>query len=177
MTLEELKKLAEDAEFDFVQELNMDALVFMPEVRDMCGDGKCTAYGTRWTCPPACGSLDEMREKVKEFSYGILVQSVAQMEDEFDFETIQDCAQAHKKRFDKLTKEILEEGKPAMFMGTGGCTICAKCTYPDEPCRFPDRAFPSMEACGLLVSKVCTDSGLAYNHGQNTLAYTACVLI
>lgn len=177
MTLEELKKLAEDAEFDYVQELNMDALVFMPEVRDMCSDGKCNAYGTRWTCPPACGSLEEMREAVKRFSHGILVQSVAQMEDEFDFETIHDCAQAHKERFEKLTGEVLDSGQSAMFMGTGGCTICAKCTYPDEPCRFPNKAHPSMEACGLLVSKVCTDSGLAYNHGPNTLAYTACVLI
>ena len=177
MTLEELEKLATEAGFDFVQPLNMNSLEFMPEVRDMCADGKCTAYGTRWTCPPACGTLEEMREKVKNFSQGVLVQSVAQMEDEFDIETIQECAQAHKERFDKLTGEILDMKLPAMFMGTGGCRICKKCTYPDAPCRFPNKAFPSMEACGLLVSKVCTDSGLAYNHGQNTLAYTACILI
>ena len=177
MTLEELKKLAEDTGFDFVQELNMDALVFMPEVRDTCADGKCTAYGTRWTCPPACGTLEEMREKVKNFTQGILVQTVAQMEDEFDIETIQESAETHKERFDKLTGAILDTDQPAMFMGTGGCRICKKCTYPDAPCRFPNKAFPSMEACGLLVSKVCTDSGLAYNHGQNTLAYTACILI
>ena len=31
------------------------------------------------------------------------------------------------------------------------CGICKTCTYPDAPCRFPDRARRSMEACGIDV--------------------------
>lgn len=58
-----------------------------------------------------------------------------------------------------------------------GFTICSQCTYPDSPSRFPDKAIPSMEAYGLLVSKVCEKSGLPYYYGPKTLTYTSCVLI
>ena len=34
-----------------------------------------------------------------------------------------------------------------------------------------------MEAYGLVVSDTCTDSGMAYNYGKNTITYTGCVLV
>ena len=58
----------------------------------------------------------------------------------------------------------------------GSCTLCARCTYPDRPCRYPTKRLSSMEAYGLLVSDVCTRSGLAYNYGARTMTYTSCVL-
>ena len=61
-------------------------------------------------------------------------------------------------------------------LSSGGCGICEKCTYPDAPCRFPDRAFPSMEACGLVVNDVCKASGIPYNYGPRTMTFTGCVL-
>jgi predicted metal-binding protein len=64
-----------------------------------------------------------------------------------------------------------------MAMGTGGCSRCAKCAYPDEPCRFPDKLCPSMEGAGLVVNEVCTANGLKYNHGKDTICYTGCYLL
>jgi hypothetical protein len=62
-------------------------------------------------------------------------------------------------------------------MGSGGCGMqCAKCTYPDQPCRFPDKAFTSMEAYGLLVTDVCKSADTPYYYGRNTVTFTGCVL-
>lgn len=37
-------------------------------------------------------------------------------------------------------------------LNAGPCTFCAKCTFLDgEPCRFPDKAVFSVEACGIDV--------------------------
>ena len=58
----------------------------------------------------------------------------------------------------------------------GSCTLCARCTYPDRPCRYPTKRLSSMEAYGLFVSDICTRSGLAYNYGLRTMTYTSCVL-
>ena len=33
-----------------------------------------------------------------------------------------------------------------------------------------------MEACGLFVSQLCTDNGVAYNYGDEKIAYTCCIL-
>ncbi|MDY4144337.1 MAG: DUF2284 domain-containing protein [Oscillospiraceae bacterium] len=54
--------------------------------------------------------------------------------------------------------------------------MCAKCTYPDKPCRYPSKRLSSMEAFGLFVSDICARSGLGYNYGPRTMTYTSCLL-
>ncbi|MDR0916678.1 MAG: DUF2284 domain-containing protein [Oscillospiraceae bacterium] len=177
MDIAKLTELAKDAGFTEVGTLDVATLQFLPEVRDMCAADKCHMYNHSWACPPACGTLDEMSARALKYSRGILVQTVAQLEDSFDFEGMGAAAEQHKQAFVKL-HEVLREQYPDLFpMGSGGCTICPKCSYPDAPCRFPDRAIPSMEACGLLVSQVVSDNGMKYNHGRDTLAYTAAFLL
>ena len=51
------------------------------------------------------------------------------------------------------------------------------CTCPDAPCRFPDQAFSSMEAYGMLVMQVCQANHLDYYYGPGKIAYTSCYLL
>ena len=114
---------------------------------------------------------------MEKYRCGFLVQTVGQMEDSFDIETMMETAANHKKNFDALWDELKKEYPGLMAMGTGGCNRCAKCTYPDAPCRFPDKLCASMEGCGLVVNEVCTANGLKYNHGKDTICYTGCFLL
>ncbi|MDR3311009.1 MAG: DUF2284 domain-containing protein [Oscillospiraceae bacterium] len=172
-----LQALAAECGFNNFGELDAAKLEFLPEVREMCAADKCHMYNHSWACPPACGTLGEMRERAAKYTRGILVQTVAQLEDSFDFEGMTDAAARHKEAFETLRGKLAGL-YPEMFpMGAGGCAICPECTYPDAPCRFPDRAVASMEACGLVVSRVCSDNGVKYNHGKDTLAYTAAFLL
>jgi predicted metal-binding protein len=118
-----------------------------------------------------------MQEKVSKYSNGLIVQTVGQLEDSFDFEEMQASAVRHKVSFDALRKTLRAEYPGLFAMGSGGCARCTECTYPAAPCRFPEESSASMEACGLVVSRVCADNGVKYNYGPNTLAYTACFLL
>ena len=83
----------------------------------------------------------------------------------------------HKQNFYEFEK-ILRERWPGMLpIGAGCCTKCKECTYPDAPCRFPDQAFSSMEAYGMLVTQVCKANSLDYYYGSCTIAYTSCYLL
>ena len=74
--------------------------------------------------------------------------------------------------------EILRGIYPkALAIGAGSCTQCKQCTYPDKPCRFPEKKIISMEACGMLVLEVCKDNHLGYYYGPNSIAYTSCFLL
>lgn len=170
-------KTADAVGFERSAPLTRDALLFREEVRAMCRADRCRSYGKTWSCPPGCGTLEQMREKASAFSDGILVETVGKMEDEFDFEAIERAASLHKKRFEALITALRRMGHPILPMGAGRCTICELCTYPDAPCRFPERAFPSMEAAGLLVSDVCEKCGIPYYNGKNTTTFIGCVLI
>ena len=59
-------------------------------------------------------------------------------------------------------------------LGAGTCTLCRECTYPDSPCRQPERRISSMEAYGILVSDICSGNQVKYYYGPKTIAYTSC---
>ncbi len=175
--IREAMRIAEEIGFEVCVPLNTEALCFREEVREMCRADRCQSYGKTWSCPPACGTLDELRERVAPFSCGILVETVGVMEDEFDYESVMEAAALHKERFLALSDALRKQYSAIFPMGAGRCTLCASCTYPTAPCRFPDKMTPSMEAAGLLVSDVCRLSNAPYYHGKNTTAFIGCVLL
>lgn len=177
MTDQELLNLAAECGFSHVNMLNVPALEFRSEVRDMCSADKCNHYGRCWICPPHCGTLEEVAEKAQKYSRGILVQCTGQMEDDYDVETMLETGAEQKKCFAKLVKAVREAYPSCLPMSAGHCTVCPTCTCPDAPCRFPELAIPSMEAYGLWVSKVCEDSGAKYYYGPQTITYTSCILV
>lgn len=174
---EQLIKDALTVGFSQAGELNIKALEFMPEVRDMCSADKCHTYNKNWRCPPACGTIEDAARHASEYSYGILVQTIGQMEDEYDYETIKETGEKHKVNFDILVDKLKSEFDDILPMGAGTCTICETCSYPDAPCRYPEKSISSMEAYGLWVSRVCELSHLPYYNGKDTITYTSCYLL
>lgn len=166
--------------FGFSMAAVLDAKTLEPldAVRDMCAADKCGVYGRCWTCPPGCGSIAENTVALRKYTEGILVQTTCQLEDDFDFETMEACGRQHKEMFRAFDQVLRAAGfEGTLALGAGGCNVCDTCTYPDAPCRFPDKALSSMEAYGLLVSDVCKRNGLGYYYGPGTMTYTGCYLI
>lgn len=121
-------KTADAIGFEKAAPLARDALIFREEVRAMCRADRCRSYGRTWSCPPGCGTLDEIREKVSAYTGGILVETIGEMEDEFDFESIERAAALHKKRFEALTAALRGDGRDILPMGAERCTVCRNCT-------------------------------------------------
>lgn len=177
MDFERLKEMALEAGFTHVSRLNVDGIELQDAVRDMCAANQCGQYGQNWSCPPACGSLDECRDRLKEYHDGILVQTVGELEDIFDYEGMVEIEARHKEQFLHLHDELLEICRQVLPIGVGCCTRCKTCTYPEQPCRMPNKRISSMEAYGMIVMQVCKDNGMGYYYGSDKLAYTSCFLI
>ena len=58
---EALSKQGRDCGFTSVVRLDPATIELREDVRAMCASGKCRMYGKSWSCPPACGSLEELR--------------------------------------------------------------------------------------------------------------------
>lgn len=151
-------------------------LKFYPEVRAMCEQNRCGQYQKNWSCPPGCGDVAALEASAHQYKRGVLVQSVGTLSSSFDFETMTDVESAHKMRFIQFVAQAREICPDMRPMGSGSCTLCGTCSYPDAPCRFPDRQVVSMEAHGLAVFEVCEQCGTSLWHGENTIAYAACIL-
>ena len=177
MTYQELAKIAEDAGFTAWAPLDVSTIELKTEVRDMCAVNSCGQYGKRWSCPPGCGTLEECTEQLKQYTHGILVQTYGDIEDGFDFEAMMEIEMEHKEHFTEMQEALHDAGIPMLALGAGCCTQCANCTYPDAPCRFPQKKVASMEAFGMVVLEVCKANGLTYYYGADKMAYTSCFLL
>lgn len=173
---DKIKNLCENV-FDKAAVIRADKLIFRDDVREMCKSGRCGSYGNNWGCPPGCGSVDECRERAAKYDKAIVVQTIGVLEDSFDFEGMGKAAIEHCQRMTYMREKIEAKLSDVLSLGAGPCKVCEKCAGPDEPCRFPEKRFSSMEAYGLMVSEVCADSGLKYINGENTVTYTGCFLI
>lgn len=173
-----IKDLAAQQGFECMGVCSAKELVARDEVRSMCAANTCQMYEHSWACPPACGEIADFQRQMNEYETCLVVQTVRQMEDDFDFEVMQEAGDTQKERVLDLVEALDEAGLSAdvMVLSAGTCTLCKQCTYPDAPCRFPDKRLVSMEAAGLVVSEVCTKAGIPYNHGPQTIAYSGCVL-
>jgi predicted metal-binding protein len=174
---EKVKLLAEEVGFSHFAPLDVQNIKLLEEVRAMCAADKCKAYNKNWACPPGCGSIPECGARIKKYAAGIILQTTAELEDSMDYEGMEQLAKDHTKHMDEFAKRVKELKPACMVIGAGTCTRCKECTYPDNPCRFPDKMTSSMEALGMLVSDVCKDNSLPYYYGPNTLTYTGCVLL
>jgi len=176
MTYEELEKIAKNCGFTYTAPLDVSTIVLKQEVRDMCNVNSCGAYNTSWSCPPGCGSLEECGERIHKYTRGILVQTVGDLEDALDGEAMMETARRHNANVDKMQDELLKISKEILTLGAGCCRLCKECTYPDAPCRMPEKMHSSMESFGMVVLEVCKANNLKYYYGSDHIAYTGCFL-
>ncbi len=112
-------------------------------VRLKCQFG-CGGYNSSFCCPPNTPAPEQTRKVIDCYSKAILV---------------------HTKRLGRITRivvtlerEIYLSGfHKALGFGAGPCTVCKTCA--EEACIHPDRARPSMEACGIDVYATARANG------------------
>ena len=174
---ERLIDIAKAAGFDAAGEMDCSTIELKSEVRAACEINKCGCYGTNWSCPPGCGTLKECTQQVRKYSEGLIVQTIGELEDEFDGEGMEAAMRRHEQSFRRLAKQLRNEFPNLLPMGTGGCSLCDSCTYPDAPCRVPEGPTVPMEAFGMLVSDICSGNNMSYYHGKGTITYVGCFLL
>jgi predicted metal-binding protein len=160
--------------FDGSKELPITGIPFDNEVRKLCEQNACGKFGKSWTCPPAIGSIEELRKGLARFDHFLVFYKVYTLEDSFDWEGMASSVKDFHARVFKLRKDVKQK-KPEfdfLVLGAGACQLCETCTYTqNKPCRLPDDAMFSVEAYGIDAMKMMQDNGLKYNNGPNTVTY------
>ena len=157
--------------------LPIEQVVTDRSFRAICERNACGSYGRSWTCPPFCGDIDELMEKVRSFKQVLWYQTVSGIEDSFDIEGMTEASHRHAWLSQKLRERLqpMIEGE-SLCLSAGGCRLCERCAkLDDEPCRMPDKAMTSLEACGVDVYNTTKKTELKYINGQNTVTFFGAV--
>ncbi|MCK4231752.1 DUF2284 domain-containing protein [candidate division WOR-3 bacterium] len=111
-----------------------DTIVVAQWVREKCQFG-CGGYGKNLTCPTHSPTPEETKSVIGSYRYALLIHG--------------DENTPINKIVVRLERRMFLNGYEKAFgMGAGPCFLCEECT---EPCKYPDEARPSMEACGIDV--------------------------
>lgn len=177
MDIQRLQKAALETGFSKAVFLDVSTMEVRSEVRDMCASGNCQRYGTNWACPPACGTIEDCQARIEAYKSGLLVQTIGDLEDEYDGGAMMEAQARHKKHFYEFLQVLRKEYPGLLPLGAGSCEVCKVCSYPGEACRFPEKAISSVEAYGIMVMDLCKANHLDYYYGPEHIAYTSCYLL
>ncbi|MFZ2146968.1 MAG: DUF2284 domain-containing protein [Sedimentisphaerales bacterium] len=128
-----------------------EALIISPSqvetaawVRLKCQFG-CDGYGQCLVCPPYTPTPQQMREVLDAYSRAVLIHFTPEAE--------------IKAIVADIEREFFLRGAWKAFgLGAGPCYFCEECNV-EEQCRYPQRARPAMEACGIDVFSTVKKAG------------------
>lgn len=153
-----------------------EQVVLSESFRAICESNACGLYGRCWMCPPGVGDIHLLMDRVRSYGHGLLYQSISPLEDSYDIEGMTAAAHSHALLAQRLERsDLLPQHR--MHLTCGGCRLCTRCAQQDgQPCRHPDQALTSMEACGIDVYQTTKNTPLKYINGANTVTYFGIVL-
>ena len=173
----ELERLAVECGAAKAAVIPQEAFVFSPEFREACRRNACGVYGKCWVCPPDLGEIDDLIREARSYPWGLLYQTIAELEDSYDFEGMAEASKVHAQVSQKLRAKLapLLPGRQ-LHLSCGGCHLCETCAKIDGiPCRHPDDALASLEGYGVDVYNTCRKTELRYINGKDTVTYFGAV--
>ncbi|MBR1560501.1 MAG: DUF2284 domain-containing protein [Clostridia bacterium] len=155
--------------------ITTDELRFADRVRYICAH-ECPMYGTSWACPPAVGTVEECKAKVMAFREGLMIATITEVSDIANIEETLATRADHEAITRQVTAIVAERSPRTLTLSTESCAHCARCTYPDAPCRHPERMYPCVESYGILVTDLAERHGIDFLAGGNLVTWFSLIL-
>lgn len=172
MTDQEMIRIAVEEGFANAAVVTTDKIYFDPAFRPYCEENLCGQYGINFSCPPACGSPEEMKQRILSHKKALVLQSIWEIEDYSDKPAIKQAKGGHNQAAIRVAKRVRAAGKDGFIVGASGCALCSPCVLPKgEPCRFPEYQYSCMSAYCIFVKKLSDECGMEYDCGKGLLAF------
>ena len=165
----ELIRLALDLGFADAAIIDTKELVFIPNFRTLCEENLCGKYGINYACPPDCGTVEEMQQKVLHWKKALVLQTMWDIEDPLDNEQIKPVKGQHNQ----LTRRLIDKaGMPGLMIGASGCSLCNPCAITEgKPCRFPDLQYSCMSAYCIFVKEMTEHCHMDYDYAPGITTF------
>ena len=155
-------------------------IVTSGKYRELCEANQCGKYGQCWMCPPDVGPIEDLMDMIHQYPVSVWFQTTYHLEDNFDIKGMMAGSKAHSAMAHRIKKKLPEIlGKaPYLLLSVGGCGVCERCSKRDGlPCRHPDEAVTSLEACGISVYDSIQGTDMLYINGEGTVTFFGAVFL
>lgn len=119
MTEDGIMELAKNEGFTNVAVIPADKLVFDRELRKYCEENVCGNYGKNYSCPPFCGTPEEMRDRAGKYGRAWIFQTIADVGSWDNRRKLVEVKADHNRRSRNLIQMLREEGVDGLPMLAG----------------------------------------------------------
>ena len=158
----EIIKLAEEMGFTAAY-IDTADVVQDPSFRKFCEDNLCGKYNANYACPPDCGTVGEVQQRLKAGKRALVLQSIWDIGSYDNKDEIQKSKKTHNAAILRFTETLRQAGHKGFCLGYGGCPLCDPCKrVTNEPCAHPEQKISCMSAYCIDVAKLAEKCGLEF---------------
>lgn len=177
MKISEVVALSNKAGFENASYFKTEDLVFNPQFRTYCAENYCGQFECNYSCPPICGTTDEMKKRVWRYTNGILLSEGCCVSDFEDNETISKTRMLLNSKTIDFLKILRKNNVDAMMIGSSGCKLCEKCLLTvKKPCKYPDLRYSCMSAYCINVKDISEKCEMKYDYDGKVLNFFSAIL-
>ena len=147
-----------------------DQVPVKADFRAFCEENLCGKYNANYSCPPDCGTVEELHQRILGEDVILVVQTQKENIDKTDKAVIGKLRAAHNASILRMMKEFQKLGYSGFCAGYGGCSLCEPCKRAENlPCAFPELRISCMSAYCIDVATLADRCHLDFSWEPNKL--------
>lgn len=169
MSERELLELAQGEGFS-AGIVSTDQVPVDPKYRAYCEENLCGQYGANYSCPPDCGTVEEVHDRLLSKEKAMVIQTTWEIEGYEDKAAVLRSKKAHNAAVLRLMDKLRKAGVSGFCLGYGGCPLCDPCARKENrPCAHPEKKISCMSAYCIDVATLAGKCGLEFDWNPKKL--------
>ncbi|MCL2318100.1 MAG: DUF2284 domain-containing protein [Methanomassiliicoccaceae archaeon] len=148
----------------------------MKECRKLCEENLCKEYGVTWGCPPGVGTEKECLKIIAKYSKAAILIRKHENIDLKNGVLLKELGADHQDICREFSEILRKKGYEVLPLSDGGCSYCEECSYPDEPCRFPDKCVTSISGYGILMDQYLKSQNIDFEFRDDCVTLYGLIL-
>ena len=141
--------------------------------RAFCEENRCGQYNAHYSCPPTCGTVDEMAAKIYAGKTALVLRTQWPIDSYEDAKTIKDAKLSHNRAMLRLNETL-----HGLCVGGSCCCLCSPCRMrAGEDCLYPDLRFSCMSAYCVDVAELCKRCGMDFRWDTKKLSVYSMIVL
>lgn len=162
MTEEQLLELAANEGF-YAAVMDPQDIPVEGKFRVFCEENLCGKYNANYSCPPDCGTVEQMHNAILREEKTLILESIWDIAGYEDKVTIQKAKMDHMHAAIRLLNVLRKNGYEGFASGYNGCPFCDPCKKVEgKPCPFPEKRVSCLSAYCVNVAELTERCGMEF---------------
>ena len=172
MNYNEIIELCLREGFGEAEIISTDRIVFDEAFRPYCEENLCGQYGANHSCPPDCGTPEQMKRRVLGYPRALVVRTEWDIDDFSQTDKLREAKRMHNAAMLRVIEVMKSEGHGGLMIGASGCALCKPCKRAlGEPCAHPELQYSCMSAYCIYVKRLAEECGMKYDYENKRLPF------